>query len=268
MAQPIEDFVSEVRKKLCVFDSEKFVFEEESHKYTYAGQPFDSVTTFLKTFKEPFQKNYWAAKKAAERGVPTQSVLNEWQEKADISTTLGTAVHKWIEDFWENPNQQFPEEAEVAKRVHKFMKLYDGKLKIFHHVASEKKIFSTKWGLAGTIDEIFAFYDEKLDENLLVLGDWKTNAEFKTSSHEKGRYKKLLRPFNDLYENNLNEYSIQLSLYRSILDQSGIQTHSAFLCHLGPDDYDAKIYPALDLRERLEMYLDENRKNRDIFSLD
>lgn len=267
MPQNIQDFVEEVRRKLCVFNSSKFLFEEESHKYTYSGQRMDSVTTFLKTFKEPFMRDYWASKKAAERGISKDEILEEWKQKADISTHLGTEVHKWIENFWTGEKQKFPDEPEVASRVHKFMKIHDEKLKIFHHVASECKIFSTKWGLAGTIDEIFAYHDEKLGKNLLVLGDWKTNAEFKTSSHDKGRYKKLLRPFNDLYENNLNEYSIQLSLYRLILDQSGIETHSAFLCHLGPNE-DPKLYKALDLRERLEMYLNENRKNRDIFNLD
>jgi hypothetical protein len=267
MPQDIKDFVAEVKRKLCVFDSNKFLFEEEDHRYTYSGERLDSVTTFLKTFKEPFLRDYWASKKAAERGISKDAILNEWKEKADVSTRLGTAVHKWIENFWTDEEQEFPEDQEVAKRIHKFMKIHDEKLKIFHHVASERKIFSTKWGLAGTIDEIFAFHDEKLDRNLLVIGDWKSNAEFKTSSHEKGRYKKLLRPFNDLYENHLNEYSIQLSLYRLILEQSGVETHSGFLCHIGPEG-DAKIYKAVDLRERLKIYLDENRKNRDIFSLD
>lgn len=267
MSQSIEDFVEEVRRKLCVFNSSKFVFEEEEHKYTYSGQRMDSVTTFLKTFKEPFKRDYWAAKKAAERGIPKEMILKEWQEKADISTKLGTEVHKWIENFWIGEEQEFPDDSQVAERIHKFMRIHDAKLKNFHHVASECKIFSTKWGLAGTIDEIFAYRDEKLNRNLLVLGDWKSNAEFKTSSHDNGRYKKLLRPFNDLYENHHNEYSIQLSLYRLILEQSGIETHSAFLCHIGPSE-EAKIYKAFDLRERLEMYLNENRKNRDIFSLD
>jgi hypothetical protein len=95
----------------------------------------------------------------------------------------------------------------------------------------------------------------------------KTNKDFKHDDHPDGRYKKLLRPFSNLWENHHNEYSIQISLYRLILeDEVGIETESGFLCHIGPDER-PKLYPAKDLRQQLRAYLDQNRSEFDIFDV-
>jgi hypothetical protein len=55
----IEEYKREVEEKLKVFQTDKFLFEEEAHVYTYDSIKYDSVTTFLKIFKEPFKKDYW-----------------------------------------------------------------------------------------------------------------------------------------------------------------------------------------------------------------
>jgi hypothetical protein len=256
-----------LEKKLSVFKDNKFVFEEESHVYTYSGVKYDSVTTFLKTFKEPFQREYWLREKAKQRGVDVSLIEKEWTLAATKASSLGTKVHKWIENFWEDPTQEKPEDSEVLERVNKFLDIYEVKFKNLVPLQSELKIFSKKWRLAGTIDQPFLFWDEKMAKPLLLIGDWKTNKDFKHDEHPKGRYKKLLRPFNTLYENQHNEYSIQISLYRLILeDELGIETGGGFLVHIGPDG-PAKIYPAKDLRFALRAYLDQNRNELDIFSL-
>lgn len=259
-----EHFCDQLKSKLKIFESSNFVFDEPSHVYKYSGEKFDSVTTFIKNFKEPFNSEYWAGVKAAERGISKQEILNEWKQKGDYAGELGTDVHKWIEDFWSGLNPAYPEHPEKIQRIQKFESIYESKLHLFTPIKSEVKVFSKKWRLAGTMDELFAFYDKKEKRFKVVVGDWKTNKEFKTPDTRSGTFKKLLRPFNDLYENHLSEYSIQLSLYRLILAESGIETDSGFLCHIGPDG-PAKIYPAYDLRERLKVYLDSNRAKKDIF---
>ena len=257
-----------IEKSLSVFSDPNFVFEANSHTYTYGGIKYDSVTTFLKEFKEPFDKEYWAAKKALERGISPEEVKEEWDNKGKTATGLGTEVHSWIEDFWKGLNPEFPELDEARERCESFLEVYKSKLSEFIPLKPELKIFSRKWRLAGTIDQPFLFWDKKMERPLFLLGDWKTNKEFRDDTHPKGRYKKLLRPFNYLYENHHNEYSIQISLYRLILeDEIGLDTHDGFLCHIGPDG-PPKIYRAKDLREPLRAYLDHNRSDLfDIFSL-
>jgi len=272
MREEVQVLKNEIERKLEFFTNDnKFSFHEESHVYRYDGIKYDSVTTYLKNFKVPFDREYWSKRKAQERGVDVSLVLNEWQHKADVANDLGTRVHKFIEDFWSGLNPDVPEhnpEDEYSRRVHKFLDLYERKLKVFIPLKSELRIFSRKWRLAGTIDQPLLFWDEKRQKVFLIIGDWKTNGDFKHDDHPKGRYKKLLRPFPHLWENQHNEYSIQISLYRLILeDEVGIDTESGFLCHIGPDS-DPKIYPAKDLREPLRAYLDQNRNSLDIFELE
>ena len=258
----------EIEKKLEIFKDRGFTFDEPSHTYRYESAKFDSVTTFLKTFKVPFDREYWSKKKAEERGVDVSVVLNEWQDKANNANSLGTRVHKWIEDFWSGNAPGVPEEDNVRERIDKFMEMYDKRLNVLMPLQSELKIFSRKWRLAGTIDQPFLFWAEQENRPYLIIGDWKTNGEFRDDNHPKGRYKKLLRPFSHLYENHHNDYSIQISLYRLILEEeANIQTQDGFLCHIGPDG-PAKLYRTKDLREPLRAYLNDNRVDFDIFSID
>lgn len=257
----------DIDKKLLVFKDRNFTFHEDTHTYRYENAKYDSVTTFLKTFKVPFDREYWSKRKAEERGVDVSVVLNEWQEKANTATSLGTKVHKYIEDFWSGESPSLPEDELLLERVNKFHEIYEKKLKVLLPLKSELKIFSRKWRLAGTIDQPFLFWSQAHDRPFFIIGDWKTNGEFRDDNHPKGRYKKLLRPFSNLYENHLNEYSIQISLYRLILEEeANIETEDGFLCHIGPDG-PAKLYRTKDLREPLKIFLDHNRTEFDIFDV-
>ena len=259
---------AEIEKKLEIFKDRNFTFDEATHTYKYDSSKYDSVTTFLKTFKVPFDREYWSKRKAEERGVDVSVVLNEWQDKADNANSLGTRVHKWIEDFWTGNAPAVPEDEDIRNRIDKFMEMYDKRLNILLPLKSELKIFSRKWRLAGTIDQPFLFWSKEQERPFLLIGDWKTNGDFKHDEHPKGRYKKLLRPFAHLYENHHNDYSIQISLYRLILEEeANIETQDGFLCHIGPDG-PAKLYKTKDLREPLRAYLNDNRVDFDIFNID
>ena len=96
----LEPIKKELEKKLAIFKDPNFLFNEEEHTYHYRGIKYESVTSYIKRFKETFDKEYWSKRKAQERGVDVSLVLNEWQIKADEANDLGTKVHKWIEDFW------------------------------------------------------------------------------------------------------------------------------------------------------------------------
>jgi len=265
----LEPIRKDLIKKLSVFKDPHFVFEEEAHTYHYRDIKYDSVTSYIKRFKTPFDKGFWSKKKAAERGVDVSVVLDEWQGKADVANDLGTRVHKWIEDFWSGDAKELTEEDEpaFAERIGKFMDLHEQRFKNLVPLSSELKIFCRKWKLAGTIDQPFLMWDEKQNKVLFLIGDWKTNKEFRSDDHPKGRYKKLLHPFSHLWENHLNEYSIQVSLYRLMLEEEiGIESHGGFLCHIGPEG-PAKIHPIKDLRDHLRIYLQNNREDSDIFAV-
>jgi hypothetical protein len=256
--------------KLSIFKDPNFKFDELSHVYKYSNKKFDSVTTILKVFKEPFNKDYWSKQKAKERGVDPSIILNEWDEKSKTSMDLGTKVHKFIEDFLSGLGPEIIEGEDPIydDRVKKFMDVYEKRIKYLLPLESELRIFCKKWRLAGTIDQPFLYLNPKTGKFIIIIGDWKTNGDFTHDTHPKGKYGKLLRPFNWLYQNNLNEYSIQISMYRLILQEEiGLETEDGFLCHIGPNG-PAKIYKCKDLREPLKHYLDHNRSELDIFEME
>jgi len=234
--------------KLKIFETDDLKFDEEDHRYTYKGVKLTPVTQFIKRFSPDIDFDYWAIKKAKERGVPVEEIRTEWKETAAVACDLGTDVHKWVEDYWNGKKPGKPKNEEVQRKVKKFYAIYKSRLNALTSIKQEFKVFSSKWNLAGTIDGIFEINYTN------IVGDWKTNKTF-TIDGDYTFGQKLKYPFEDLDNNNLNMYSIQLSLYRLILqEEAGFKTSSAFICHLGQDE-PGKIYQAKDLRARLKMYL-------------
>jgi len=259
-------------RKLDYFKDQNFRFDPISHSYTYinpdTGKPiqiFESVSSFISQFKKPFDADRIAGYVAKSRGTTKEEVLAEWKATAKEGTDLGTFVHEWIEDYYNDKEPDHPIlletklsdldpmgtwEERTFDRVSKFKMLYEDRLHKLDAKHQELRIFSRKWGIAGTLDALF-----ELDDKFYV-GDWKTNKKFTDDDHKEGRRQKMLYPFEDLWDNNLNGYSIQISMYRLMLEEAGFETAGGFLCWIGPDD--PKLYKTLDLRDRLREFLDKN----------
>ena len=99
------------------------------------------------------------------------------------------------------------------------------------------------------IDSLFIY------KGKIYILDWKTNKDFTHDDHPKGKYEKLLEPFQDHYKNHLSEYSIQLSFYALILEEWGFEVGGAYLVHIGPNEEDAVLHKVVDMREKLSNYL-------------
>jgi len=252
---------AETLKKISIFNTSKFTFDEPTHIYTYKGEQFPSVTGVISNFHTPFDSEYWLERKAEERGVDKSVIQDEWDFKRDYACDLGTEVHEWIEDYYNEKWRQLPPDEDRANRIKKFIDLYVARLHKLQPLAMELRLWAERWKLAGTIDALFLRHDYEKQKTHLLVGDWKTNKKFTHDNHPDGTRGKLLEPFNDLYDNKHNDYSIQISIYRLMLAEHGIETDGGFLVHLGPDKQPGEIFKAKDLRKPLEKYLDENYGN-------
>jgi ATP-dependent exoDNAse (exonuclease V) beta subunit len=240
--------VSSIVSKLKCFDDPNFKFDPKYHKYTYGGRQYTSVTKFISSFHKPFEQDYWSKTKAEEAGVPQEWILKEWKDKNDRANFIGHSTHTWIENYFKSIPQQLPSDLDIIDRINKFNIIFGKQLHKLTPVTFELRIFSKKYPLAGTIDSIFLY-----NGKLFIL-DWKSNSEFKTDEHPKGRYEKLLNPFGNYWKNHLNEYSIQVGLYALILEEWGFDIRGAYLVHIGPDT-DAQVYKAVNLTNELRSYL-------------
>jgi len=240
--------VSSIVDRLKCFNDSNFKFDPKYHRYTYGGKQYTSVTTFLKNFHKPFEEDYWSKTKAEEAGVPQEWILKEWKDKNVRANEVGHATHEWIENYFKRIPQQLPNDLDIIDRINKFNIIFGKQLYKLTPITFELRIFSKKYPIAGTIDSLFLY------KGKLFILDWKTNGRFTHDDHERGRFEKLLNPFDSYWKNHLNEYSIQVGLYALILEEWGFDIRGAYLVHIGPDS-EAQVYQAVNLKEELRSYL-------------
>ena len=237
-----------VLNKLEVYNDPEFKFDPIKHKYTYDGSHFISVTQFISRFHKKFDSDFWSKKKAEERGVDQQEVLNEWQALNDRANFIGSSTHNWIENYFNRIYQELPSDLDVIDRINKFNKIYGTHLHKLTPIKFEQRIFSKKWKIAGMIDSLFLYKDK------LVILDWKTNKKFTTKSDYN---EKLLEPFVEFDKCHLTEYSIQISMYAMILKEIGLDVKVGYLVYIGPND-DAQVHKCHDFTQVIEEYLESN----------
>jgi len=250
----------EFLKKLSVFSDIKFY--DQKHVYILNGKKQRSVTSLLGQFKERFNSDFWAGRKAEEEGISKAEKLEEWRINGKIATTKGTVIHNYIENLLCQKVYPFPYsyvESEVgkenvslvkervdiiSKQVDKFTDDIIGKLL---PIKSELVIGDEKAGICGMIDQVFFNY--KVNE--LQIWDWKTNKRMNSRSPFGKKLKGVLA---HLDECELVIYSLQLCMYRKILqDQTGLDLGKSYIVWFfeGNDKY--KVIECLDLSLEVEL---------------
>jgi ATP-dependent exoDNAse (exonuclease V) beta subunit len=240
----------EILKKLECFIDPLFQFDPKLHRYTYDGEPMQSVTKTIEKFHEKFDTEAVAKKTSEKTGVDAEILKEQWAETNRYANVVGTATHDWIENYFNEIWKPLPTNPDIIHRINKFNKIYCSHLHKLTPIKFETRIFSKKWKLAGTIDALF------LKDGKLYIVDYKTNKKFTDDDHQDGKWQKLLDPFGDFYKNHHNEYSIQLCLYAAILEQWNIDIAGAYLVYIGPGDEDAKLIKVKDMRPILKEYFD------------
>ena len=204
----------------------RVTFEDSSHSYSIDGVPVDrSVTQLVSSCFEPFDADYWAARKAT----PTRTaemIKAEWERKAEEARNLGSLMHHRIEQYYLGNEQDSGAAADVAFRH--FIAFEESfRLRPYR---SEWVIFDEDLGLAGTLDFLavnsageYEIYDWKRS-NKVVDEYGKAIASDRFGKH-------AIAPLEHIPDTSFYHYALQLSLYRYILEKRyGIRPVAA---HLG-----------------------------------
>ena len=195
--------------------------EPIAHKYSDSlGTKYTSVTTFVHKFTIPFEKHKMALKCALRDARPINEVLDEWEQKGAYARCLGTEVHAVMEHLWKQDENKpdydamskFPgmiEDFEYRKGI--CVDLYEKMKNVYEPIANEVIVNDPALGLSGTID--FVAYNKKTDT--VDILDWKTSKQFSISSGST----MMKDPFGSFPNTNVSEYSLQLSLYKYIVEK-------------------------------------------------
>lgn len=220
-----------------------FTFDEKTHTYRLDGKRLASVTQACGLIKRPFDAEAAAARVAQREGKTKDAVLASWERGRDRAAKMGTAFHNEAERIalGGEPSVGFRHN----ERVQAFKKFWESTLAPrLKAVSTEQKVHHPKHPLAGTFDLL-----ARGSTGLWVV-DWKTNKKFDTV----GKWGSLLAPFDDLCDCKLCFYSVQVSAYRVILEDSGTPTAGGAIVWC-PLTGTPVVHEALDLRDRVRQWL-------------
>lgn len=239
----------DIQQKLQVFQNPDFRFEEKTHEYFLGPRQLVPFSTWIQDYVEPFDEAKIAPGYASKNSMTVQQVLDLWEH----NRWVGTKTHEAIQGYYQDRSLSdvFNDQThpDVAERYEKFLKIWRLRLMGLEAIGIELQVWCPKLGICGTID-LPAWHVGA--QGVYVL-DWKTNGTFSTN---RGRnYKKMKGPFYDLWDNKENQYSLQISYYRLILEQAGIRTAGGAMVHLPPGAAPAEIYQAIDYRQRIRKLL-------------
>ena len=251
---------------------EKFKFYEAEHIYTYMDNNKEveistSVTALIEEYTNSFDEEKAAELKALKDGVAKEDILKKWEYDRNFACTKGTVTHAYNEYLWQDKIYNYDKEAIIKEFGSDVIEPCWDKLKSicesFHNkfkdnlipIGIEQVIGSIDYDIAGTID--FLAYSKKLDS--LIIIDYKTNKEIRNTSFNN---QKMLKPLNDIIDSNFYHYSLQLAIYKYLLEyETNLKVSpKKWLVWINENNNDFKLFECANLDEEAKEIL-ELRKN-------
>lgn len=217
-------------------------FDEAAHRYTYDGEPMDSVTQVVGQFKKKFDSDHWSQVVADRRGVDQSEVLAEWDQKRDSACDTGDQIHQeaeriaWQVENWSEFHYRYGYWRQAGEdtfgKAQALWKWWTDHMEIAQGFCfPELKVVHPEHRIAGTVDLVASNYN-----GVPSIIDYKQNESIDLM----GKYNNMLPPFQrgklKLPDTNFAAYALQLSLYARILaDRYEYHPELLVLVHLKPD---------------------------------
>lgn len=258
-------------------------FDEEQHKYFVDGVPMESsVTQLVGTYFSEFDSEAVATNMLTKSSFLTESryeqyrailrdtdrfsieardmIVAHWKTITDEAAALGTKMHKSIEAFYNHGTMPEPMTKEFSMFLN-FDSLTDELG--FVPFRTEQVVFDRELSLAGSVDMLYVRADNIASKPTKIwLVDWKRSKEIKMNAFGNARGH---APFQALPDCNYQHYSIQLNLYKYLLEKNydmSIERMTLVILHPNQDSYimlDVNDIQPL-IVQALEVRLQERRK--------
>ena len=223
---------------------DRIQFEEETHTYTIDGERagWTSCTGFLHNFFGHFDADAVIAKMMASPkwysskyyGMTADGIKKQWSDKGTASSAAGTRMHLDIEHFynalpayWNLPEANGQRVCDVDTGLTcmseadswipaagpewdyfcNYQRTHGIKFEPFR---TEWLVFDEEHKVAGSIDMVYMKSD-----GTLAIYDWKRIEELKTEN----KFQSGLGPVDHLPDTNYWHYSLQLNVYRYIIQK-------------------------------------------------
>ena len=248
IASEIREIIAERQKQLGL------VFEEERHIYTMNGTTnWPSVSKVLKKFYKAFPTEEAAYNKAGGDPQRQQELIEEWAAAGTYSTNLGSRVHFVLEDEVVKRNGSYKEvrkpifDCDLTQLMKSDKMIVAGKRYI--DLLAQRKVVlldteivlgDPQLGYTGQPDKVWLTINKTGDDFGLLITDWKTN---KPKNFQETDYtERMYEPFQELPNNALGHYYVQLPLYGKLLLKmlegskfENIKLYGCIIAHLRDD---------------------------------
>lgn len=254
-----------VFKELAIFN--RITFVEKTHSYLIDGQDTrcPSVTRLLKRFKKEFEKEKIAARVAKKTKTTTAQVLADWDLNNLYSTTLGSMLHKYIENYYLNKRVEFEgsfdglgfdEKKKLAETLPKLIEYFQNFYNDYKNIICVRNemvigdIEDTK--VCGMMDMLA--YNTYTDEYEIL--DFKTNKKMEKTS----QWGNLFYPFDDMTEGEINEYTIQLNCYKYILEKyTSLKIGEMKLIWFNINNSNYQVIELKEIQSKIKLMFDDFR---------
>ena len=234
-------------------------FVEDTHTYTYHGQEFTSVTTWISKLFEEFDTDavidgMMRSKKWNEShtyfGKTKDEIKNLWKQKNKEAIEEGIRLHQNIEDYL---NKMTIENDSIEYKYFLNFVRDHSDMEIFR---TEWKVYDESLRLAGTIDMC-----SRNADGTISLYDWKRSRSIKRSNNY-NQYCKV-EQLHYLEDTNFNHYTLQLNFYRYIVEKRyNMKVKNMFIVCLHPDNKnnDYLLYKIPIMRKEIETIVELIKK--------
>jgi hypothetical protein len=243
-SESIESVIQRTKKLTFSDWNTSLGFDEKSHVYAKdetGNSEYISVTTLIERFF-PFDLKRYIERKAEEENRTEEDVLDEYQLMRDEAAEKGTYMHNQIENFLKK--DEFDSDF---KEFELFLDFYNEEIKPrkLSFFDAERKIFSDKFNVAGTIDCLFI----KEDKDEYVMLDWKRSKKLIIDGRPRiFGYGYALSELNSLDNSSFNRYCLQQNIYMHIAENEyGLKISSMKLVvlHENYSDYHVVNVPLM-----------------------
>ena len=193
-------------------------YDKDLHKYFHPNDKtgnaeYISVTTLIERFFQ-FDILRYIQREAEKLNREEEELFREFQALRDEAAVLGTELHLQIENYY--TKKPFDDSLQEFKYFLAFEKeKIIPKELIF--AEAEKKVFYSKFNVAGTVDCLFKSSDGKY-----VMVDWKRSKKLivkGTNKPDKRGFQIEIEGLTDLTNCSYYRYCIQQNMYKYILEK-------------------------------------------------
>lgn len=238
--------------ELVASRSKNIIFKEDQHQYFVNDVLFESVTTFIGRFHEPFNAEAISDKIADGDKFVKAKLLKEWAE----SGPAGTKIHEQLETYIKTNKVPKKASQQFIAGVN-FLKDMAKKGWVPLHI--ELVMYCELMQLAGTADLILI----NVKTGKMIIADWKTCKNIPKKSYYSSNYigdddfgvpkfnygpKTFFEPISHIEDCKFNKYALQLSIYQVMGELNyGFDIVGRLLVHLkkGCTRYDILETPYL-----------------------